>query len=148
MTRRGFTFLEVLLGIVILGIALVTLSAVIARDMAETKMNAYHGIAQAAAARLAERYAYYEGFDTLDTERQNNPTMPITVVQPTDPADLVRIPWRRTRRYIERYNGNPNLLRLTVVVDIANSEADGLAGHIRSWRIVTLVPKHGFDKSL
>jgi len=148
MSRRGFTFIEVVIGVAIMGTALVTLSSVIAHDMARGTMNAYHEIGQAAAARLAERYAYYEGFDSLELERQNNPTMPIAVEQPTDPPDLVRVPWRRIRRYIERHDDNPQMLRLTIVVDIASSEESGLAGQFQSWTVVTLVPKNGFNKSL
>ncbi len=148
LTQNGFTFMEIIIALLILGIALVTLSSVISRDMANGTRNSLDEIGQAAAARLAERYAYYEGFNSLDIERQNNLlNMPITVTQPTDPPDLVNVPWRQTRRYIERNNGNPEVLRLTVVVDIASSVADGNAGNFRSWHVVTLVPKNGFDKS-
>lgn len=148
LTQNAFTFIEIVICLVIFGTALVTLSGIISRDMANGTRNSLDEIGQAAAARLAERYAYYEGFNSLEIERQNNPTMPITVTQPTDPPDFLYVPWRRTHRYIERYNGNPEVLRLTVVVEIANSVAEGTAGQFRSWRIVTLVPKNGLDKSL
>jgi len=149
LTQNGFTFMEIIIALLILGIALVTMSGVISRDMTNGTRNSWDEIGQAAAARLTERYAYYEGFNSLDLERQNNLlTMPITVTQPTDLPDLANVPWAQTRRYIERSNGNPEVLRLTVVVNIANSVAEGTAGKFRSWHIVTLVPKNGFDKSL
>ena len=152
--RGGFTLLEVMISMLIFGTALVILSSVISRDMSNGVRNSFDEIGQAAATRLAERYAFYEGFNVLNTELQNNPPVQsyprvvhITVSQPTDPPDLAYVPWRRAHRWIERYNGNPDMLRLTVVVDIANSAAAGDAGQFRSWTVVTLVPKEGFDKS-
>ena len=145
--RSAFTFIEITIALLVFGTTLVSLGSVLSHDMASGVRNSYDEIGQAAATRLAERYAFYDGYNALNVERQNNPVMPITVNQPTDPPDLVYVPWRRTRRWIERYNGNPDMLRLTVVVDIANSAVAGNAGQFRSWTVVTLVPKEGFDKS-
>ena len=66
MKIRGFTFLEIVVTLLVIGVALVTLSALISRDMKTTTQNRWDEIAQAAVAAEIEYHARVRGFDELD----------------------------------------------------------------------------------
>lgn len=144
MRNRGFTFIEIAVTLLVIGVALTTLSALISRDMKTTTQNRWDEIAQAAVAADAEYYARVVGFNGLTPSTT-------TINQPTNPPELQNIPWRQIRRYVTKYTGypnqgnnpNPEVLLLTVCLDTAESATAA----IRTWKVTTLVVKNGFDKS-
>jgi len=150
MKIRGFTFIEIVVTLMVIGVALVTLSALISRDMKTSTQNRWDEIAQAAVTSDLEYYARVGGFNSLTPS--DNPTI---VDQPTNPPELQTIPWRQIRRYVTKYTGypnqgynpNPEVLLLTVCLDTAESAAAAAQGMIRTWKATTLVVKNGFDKS-
>ena len=149
MRIRGFTFIEIVVALLIVGIALVTLSGLISRDMKTTTQNRWDEIAQAAAAAEVEYHARVVGFNGLDPLA----SQPTTVPLPMNPPD--QIPWGQIRRYVQRHtryptqsgnNPNPEVLLLTVYVDIAESYAAYTQGKGHTWKATTLVVRNGFDK--
>ena len=152
MRIRGFTFIEIVVTLVVVGVALVTLSALISRDMKTSTQNRWDEIAQAAVAASLEYHARVRGFNDLDNDRLL--AQPIPEDQPMNPPELQAIPWRKIRRYVQRYpdpnfgnNPNPQILLLTVCLDTAESAAAAVQGQIRTWKASTLVVKNGFDKT-
>ena len=149
MRRRGFTFIEIVVTLLVIGVALVTLSALISRDMRTSTQNRWDEIAQAAVAADLEYYARVVGFDGLTPS--DTPTF---VDQPTSPPEVALIPWRQLYRYVQRHpdpnfsnSPNPEVLLLTVRLDTAESAAAAAQGRIRTWKASTLVVKNGFDKT-
>lgn len=128
-------FIEVVLAVLIIGAGVMVFATVMLHDMKAITDNRYDTAARTVARKTIEYNARFSGWNNLPT---SSPT-PIT-----DP-ELAAIPGASGQLFIDNFNGNSKVKRVTAVVTVPHNVNNGV--RTRTWRLVTLVSQNGFDKS-